>query len=156
VVGRTLWWYHRHHRDSRRRGGLELEARAKRRCSNPSLQQGPPQEGRVLRLSFDSSLHPPYGPDSCVRASEAPREGFQSIALSKKVCHSEGGSWRVSRATATATARWWLPWGAAVWAVLVFAGKPKHQEFCILYKLRLHFYVGIGAAGGSSSYTDLG
>ena len=36
------------------------------------------QEGRVLRLSFDSSLHPPYGPDSCVRASEASREDFRS------------------------------------------------------------------------------
>jgi hypothetical protein len=69
VVNRTLWWYHRHHGDSRRRG-LDLEAWSRRRRSNPSLQQGPPQEGRVLRLFFGSSLHPPYGPDSCVRASE--------------------------------------------------------------------------------------
>ena len=38
VVGRTLWRFHRHHRDNRRRRGLELEARAWRRRSNPSLQ----------------------------------------------------------------------------------------------------------------------
>ena len=35
-----------------------------------SQGMGPPQEDRVLRLVFSSSLHPSYGPDFCVRPCE--------------------------------------------------------------------------------------
>jgi hypothetical protein len=56
---------------------VDLEARAWRRRSNPSLQQGLSKEDRVLRLSFDGALYPPYVPDSYARASSR-------IGLSKR------------------------------------------------------------------------
>ena len=73
------------------------------------------------------------------------------LSCRKKVCHSEGGSYRVNRATATAMATAWLPWvAAATWGCFGVTEKPKHQEFCRLYKSRASFLCGnrrrLGAA----------
>ena len=90
-------------------------------------QAQPAQKGAgVLRLSFGSSLHPPYGPDSCVRASDASNEGFWSIVLLEKACRSEGGSWRVSEVVV-------VPGGVTAWGCFgVSREKPKNQEFCLI------------------------
>ena len=120
-----------------------------------SPKQSLSQEGRVLRLSFNSSLHPPYVPDSCVRASEASREGFCSIALSKKACHNKGGGWRVSDSDSKVVVVVVVvaAWGGGWCCCGVSRKSPKHQEFYtltnLLTNLRLHFYLGVVAAGSS-------
>lgn len=94
-----------------------------------------------------------FSPRSCLTAQlKLANRKFCPIALSGKVCHSEGGGWRVCKATATAR-RWWLlgvGGGRHGGCSGVSRESPKHQEFYILYQSKASFL-----RGGDRCHTNL-
>jgi hypothetical protein len=90
-----------------------------------------------------------FSPRSCLTAQlKLTNRKSCTIALSGKACHSEGGGWRVCRATATAR-RWWLlgVGGGRHGAVLVLAENRQNTRNSIYFtNLKHHSCVGATVA----------